>query len=60
MKRLILCAGKTSEQIELLQLNKSSIKVAEYMTELPKRELLKQKLHKAVGLAQKRLEVKPA
>ena len=53
-------AGKASEQIELLQLNKSGIKVAEYMTELPKRELLEQKLHKAVELARKRLEVKPA
>ena len=53
---LILCAGKTSEQIELLQLDKSGIKVAEYMTELPKRELLEQKLHKAVELARKRLE----
>jgi len=57
---LILCAGKTSEQIELLQLDKSGIKVAEYMTELPKRELLEQKLHKAVELARKRLETKPA
>ena len=36
------------------------IKVAEYMTELPKRELLEQKLHKAVVLARKRLEAKPA
>jgi len=52
---LILCAGKTSEQIELLQLNKSGIKVAEYMTELPKRKLLEQKLHKAVEMARKRL-----
>ncbi len=57
---LILCAGKTSEHIELLQLNKSGIKVAEYMTELPNRELLEQKLHKAVELARKRLEAKPA
>ena len=53
---LILCAGKTSEQIELLQLDNSGIKVAEYMTELPKRELLEQKLHKAVEMARKRLE----
>ena len=29
------------------------------MTELPKRELLEQKLHKAVELARKQLEVKP-
>ncbi len=53
---LILCAGKASEQIELLQLDNSGIKVAEYMTELPKRELLEQKLHKAVEMARKRLE----
>ncbi len=53
---LILCAGKASEQIELLQLDKSGIKVAEYMTELPKRKLLEQKLHKAVEMARKRLE----
>lgn len=55
---LILCAGKASEQIELLELDKSGIKVAEYMTELPKRELLEQKLHKAVELARKRLEAR--
>jgi len=55
---LILCAGKTSEQIELLQLDNSGIKVAEYMTELPKREMLEQKLHKAVELARKRLEAR--
>ena len=57
---LILCAGKASEQIELLELDKSGIKVAEYMTELPKRKLLEQKLHKAVELARKRLEVRAA
>ena len=55
---LILCAGKASEQIELLQLDKSGIKVAEYMTELPKRKLLEQKLHKAVEMARKRLEAR--
>ena len=55
---LILCAGKASEQIELLQLDKSGIKVAEYMTELPKRDLLEQKLHKAVELARERLEAR--
>ena len=55
---LILCAGKASEHIELLQLDKTGIKVAEYMTELPERELLEQKLHKAVELARKRLEAK--
>jgi len=57
---MVKCPGKASEQIELLQLDKRGIKVAEYMTELPKRELLEQKLHKAVELARKRLEAKPA
>jgi len=33
--------------------------VAEYMTELPKRKLLEQKLHKAFEKALKRLEAKP-
>ncbi|SOE21229.1 Predicted nuclease of restriction endonuclease-like (RecB) superfamily, DUF1016 family [Spirosomataceae bacterium TFI 002] len=43
---LILCAEGGHEQIELLQLESAGIKVAEYLTELPDRELLKQKIHK--------------
>jgi len=53
---LILCAGKSDQQIELLQMEQSGIKVAEYMTELPDRKLLEQKLHDAVALARARLE----
>jgi predicted nuclease of restriction endonuclease-like (RecB) superfamily len=53
---LILCAGKSDEQIELLQLDKSGIRVASYMTELPPRRLLKQKLHAAITMARSRLE----
>ncbi len=34
---LILCASKNSEYIELLQLDQSNIKVAEYYTNLPGR-----------------------
>jgi predicted nuclease of restriction endonuclease-like (RecB) superfamily len=55
---LILCAGKSSEQIELLQLDKSGIKVAEYLTQLPDRELLRQKLHKAVIMAREQMRKK--
>lgn len=55
---MLRCAGKASERIEMLQLDRNGIKVAEYMTELPKRELLEQKLHKAVETARKRLEVR--
>jgi predicted nuclease of restriction endonuclease-like (RecB) superfamily len=54
---LILCAEGNKEQIELLQLNKSGIKVAEYLTELPDKKLLQQKLHKAIEVSKKRLEI---
>jgi len=53
---LILCASKSEEQIELLQLSKSGIRVAAYLTEIPPRELLRQKLHEATRLARARLE----
>jgi hypothetical protein len=53
---LILCASKAEEQIELLQLGKSGIRVAAYMTELPPRDLLRKKLHEAIILARARLK----
>lgn len=52
---LILCAGKAREHVELLQLEKSGIRVAEYLTELPPREVLEQKLHEAIRLARERI-----
>jgi hypothetical protein len=51
---LILCAGKKHETVELLELEKSSIRVAEYITDLPPREVLEQELHKALVQARKR------
>jgi hypothetical protein len=56
---IILCTGKKREQIELLELDQSSIHVAEYLTGLPPRELLEQKLHEAVALSKARLENQP-
>ena len=53
---LILCADKSDEQVELLQLDKSGIRVATYLTELPPRCMLHQKLHEAMTLARGRLE----
>lgn len=47
---LILCAEGGHEQIELLQLENAGIKIAEYLTELPDRQLLKDKLHKELEL----------
>ncbi|MCD4774010.1 MAG: PDDEXK nuclease domain-containing protein [Bacteroidales bacterium] len=55
---LILCAEGSKEQIELLQLEKSGIRVAEYLVELPSKELLKKKLHKVIELEKKRLNIK--
>lgn len=48
---LILCASKNEEHIELLQLDQSNIKVAEYLTKLPSMKLLEEKLHKAIEIA---------
>lgn len=55
---LILCAGKSTEHVELLRLSSSGIRVAAYMTELPPRDLLRKKLHDAIRLARARLEAK--
>lgn len=52
---LILCAGKSEEQVRLLQLEAAGIRVAEYLTELPPQELLQQKLHEAIRLAREQL-----
>ncbi|MDR6413209.1 putative nuclease of restriction endonuclease-like (RecB) superfamily [Paraburkholderia terricola] len=56
---IILCAGKKQEQIELLELDKSGIHVAEYLTVLPSRETLQAKLHQSIETARLRLQNKP-
>ena len=53
---IILCAGKKHETVELLELEKSGIRVAEYLTELPPRKMLEKKLHAAIAHARHRLE----
>ena len=55
---LILCAEASSEQIELLQMQKDGIMVAEYWTDLPPKEILEAKLHEALIEARERLERK--
>jgi predicted nuclease of restriction endonuclease-like (RecB) superfamily len=52
---IILCAGKKQEQIELLELDKSGIHVAEYLTVLPPKELLQAKLQEAIISARQRI-----
>ena len=53
---IILCAGKQREQVELLELDKSGIHVAEYLTVLPPRETLQAKLHQSIAAARARLQ----
>lgn len=55
---VILCTEKGKERIELLFLPEDRIKVAEYLTELPPKELFAEKLHKAIQRAQLLLEAK--
>ncbi|HHC25638.1 MAG TPA: cytoplasmic protein, partial [Desulfobacterales bacterium] len=50
-----LCTGKNEEHIELMQLDKSNIRVAEYLTLLPPKKLLQEKLHKAIEIAKNKL-----
>ena len=53
---LILCTGKNTEHVELLQLPQSNIRVADYLTLLPPRETLQAKLHQSIELARQKLE----
>jgi hypothetical protein len=55
---IILCADKKQEQIELLEMGKSGIHVAEYLTVLPSKAELEQALHQAVINAKLRLDNK--
>ncbi len=57
---LILCAGKKREQIELLELEKSGIRVASYWTKVLPRKRLQRKLHEAIQHARERLTQKNA
>jgi predicted nuclease of restriction endonuclease-like (RecB) superfamily len=52
---LILCEEKGQEQVELLQLDRSGIRVASYLTDLPPKEVLRKKLKAATNLARRQL-----
>jgi len=52
---IILCAGKKRETVEYLDLDARGIHVAEYVTELPPREVLRERLHRALAAAKNRL-----
>lgn len=55
---LILCAESSREQIELLEMHKDGIMVAEYWTDLPPKKQFEEKIHSLVAEAEERLERK--
>lgn len=55
---LILCAESSREQIELLEMHKDGIMVAEYWTELPSKKELEKKIHNILVEARERIERK--
>jgi predicted nuclease of restriction endonuclease-like (RecB) superfamily len=52
---LILCAEKSREQIELLQLDQDNIMVAEYWTAFPERPVFEKKIHALLENAREQL-----
>ena len=53
---LILCAEKSQETIELMELDNGSIHVAQYLTKMPPKEVLERKLLQAIANAKEQLE----
>lgn len=52
---LILCSESSREQIELLEMHKDGIMVAEYWTELPSRNILEKKIQNMLADAKERI-----
>lgn len=53
---LILCAEKSQETVELMELNQGSIHVAQYLTKMPPKKLLEEKLAIAIANAKEQLQ----
>lgn len=53
---LILCAETNKEQVELLEMHRDGIMVAEYWTEMPPKKELEKKLHQLLIEAKERIE----
>lgn len=53
---VILCSDKNQEQIELLELEKSDIHVAKYLTVLPSKKDFEKRLHKAIENAKQKYQ----
>lgn len=55
---LILCSGKNSEHIELMNLEGDNIKIAEYLLILPSEKVLLEKLNRSIEIARNKFEIK--
>jgi hypothetical protein len=55
---IILCAGASTRQVELLELDAAGIHVAAYLTVFPPREVLQRKLREAIAAARLRFDSK--
>lgn len=53
---LLLCTEGGDEEIELLQLEQSGIQVAQYLTELPPKEVIRQHLRSQIDVAKHRIQ----
>jgi predicted nuclease of restriction endonuclease-like (RecB) superfamily len=53
---IILCSGKDDDVVELMELEKNNIHVSEYWLKLPPKEILKEKMHKAIEYAKARID----
>jgi predicted nuclease of restriction endonuclease-like (RecB) superfamily len=53
---IILCSSKDHEIVELMDLEQDRIHIAEYWLQLPPKEVLQAKLHRAIAQARARIE----
>lgn len=50
-----MCAEKANETVELLDLDQSGIHVAQYLTQIPPKEVFERKLYQAIEQAKHKL-----
>jgi predicted nuclease of restriction endonuclease-like (RecB) superfamily len=53
---IVLCSEKSDETVELLQLEQNGIRVCQFLTELPPKEIFVARLHAAIDRARSRQE----
>jgi predicted nuclease of restriction endonuclease-like (RecB) superfamily len=51
---IILCSEKSDERVELLQLEKSGIRVSQFITEIPSKKVFEKRLHDAIERAREK------